>query len=58
MEGYFNEMLEFQEAVKSSFKQGYKSDWPKQEVVEEVEPVATSVNDEEATEPEATPKSK
>lgn len=54
MEGYFNEMLEFQEAVKSSFKQGYKSDWPKQEVVEEAEPVAASVNEEEAPAPKTT----
>ena len=54
MEGYFNEMLEFQEAVKSSFKQGYKSDWPKQEVVEEAEPVAASVNEEEVPAPKTT----
>lgn len=28
MENYFNEMLEYQEGIRASFKQGYKSDWP------------------------------
>ena len=35
MENYFNEMLEYQEGIKASFKQGYKSDWP---VTNEPEP--------------------
>lgn len=46
MENYFNEMLEYQEGIRASFKQGYKSDWPvttESETPAE-EPVAQSVD--------------
>lgn len=44
MENYFNEMLEYQEGIRASFKQGYKSDWPvtKESEVPAEEPAAQS----------------
>lgn len=63
MENYFNEMLEYGEAIKSSFVKGHVSDWPEKvaETPEEsnATPKAMSIESiETGTEVEETPKTK
>jgi hypothetical protein len=57
LENCFNTMLEYGEAIKSSFAKGHVSDWPEKEEPAE-EPVAIAEVEPEvpaADEPEATP---
>lgn len=46
METCFNEMLEYGEAIKSSFVKGYVSDWPEEAEEEIVSPTSVDVEDE------------
>lgn len=46
MENYFNEMLEYGEAIKSSFVKGHVSDWPEEAEEENVTPDSVDVEDE------------
>lgn len=57
MENCFNEMLEYGEAVKSSFVKGYVSDWPKESEEENETPASVAVEDEAepVVEPEEMP---
>ncbi len=43
----FNTMLEYGEAVKSSFVKGHTSDWPEKKEEENVTPASVNVEDEE-----------
>lgn len=53
----FDTMLEYGEAIKSSFVKGHVSDWPEEAVEENVTPASVEVEDEvePAGEPEETP---
>ena len=56
----FDTMLEYGEAVKSSFVKGHVSDWPEEAEEENVTPASVDVEDEEEPEemPEETPETK
>lgn len=56
----FNTMLEYGEAIKSSFVKGHVSDWPEEAEEENVTPASVDVEDEEEPEemPEETPETK
>jgi len=56
MENCFNEMLEYGEAIKSSFVKDYVSDWPEESEEEIVTPASIDVEDEieRVAEPEET----
>lgn len=47
MENCFNEMLEYGEAIKSSFVKGHVSDWPEEAEEENVAPASVEVEDED-----------
>lgn len=53
----FNTMLEYGEAIKSSFVKGHVSDWPEEAEEENVTPASVDVEDEADPEemPEETP---
>lgn len=53
----FNTMLEYGEAIKSSFVKGHVSDWPEEKEEENVTPASVDVGDEAepVVEPEETP---
>lgn len=53
----FNTMLEYGEAIKSSFVKGHVSDWPEEVEEENVAPASVDVEDEvePINEPEETP---
>jgi hypothetical protein len=53
----FNTMLEYGEAIKSSFVKGHVSDWPEEAEEENVTPASVDVEDEAEPEemPEETP---
>lgn len=53
LENCFNTMLEYGEAIKSSFVKGHVSDWPEKE--EAAETAVVSEPEAEAGEPEVTP---
>lgn len=57
LENCFNTMLEYGEAVTSSFVKGHVSDWPKKEEAVEEAAVVSEPEEEitETVEPEATP---
>lgn len=53
----FNTMLEYGEAIKSSFVKGHVSDWPEEAEEENITPASVDVEDEAEPEemPEETP---
>lgn len=55
MENYFNEMLEYQEAVKVGVVQGYTSDWPEVKAETPQEPETPTEQEPEVPQEPETP---
>ena len=51
----FDTMLEYGEAIKSSFVKGHVSDWPEESEEENVTPASVDVEDEDEVEPVVEP---